>query len=355
MKICYLNHDIRPDTGAGRFCSALTQAIKEINPDIEVRIITSKDLLSGGVWGLCLKFFKIRSVLKKYEIVHALDGWPYGFIAVIASLGLNKKIIITAVGTGAVQPLYRPIKKWLMIWAYKKANMVMAVSHNTRREILKVVPNLKVEVINHGVDFVKFQISPPTYQEISILKPYILSVGALKKRKGFDYSIKAFKKTVPRFPNLKYVIVGHGPEKENLGLLIKNYQLEGCVIFFDKVTDFFLVSLYKNAQLFILLPQDINKDIEGFGLVFLEAAACGLPVIATQKTSAEDAVRDGLNGILVPPSDYEAAAKALVKILFDSETSQFFSAGSVKFAKEMGWEFAANQYSQIYKKISGLI
>lgn len=350
MKICYLNHDIKETTGAGRFCLALTKAIKKADLGLEFDVITSEDLLSGGFLVLILKFFKIRTFFKRFDLIHALDGWPYGFIAVIASWGLGKKIIITAVGTGAIQPLHQALKKNLMVWAYKKADRVVAVSNNTKQEILKIIPVLeKISIINHGVDLDRFQASPAYWGKADSLRPYILSVGALKKRKGFYYSIRAFKEISEEFSDFKYVILGNGSEYSNLQSQISNLKLQDKVIFLEKLTEEELIGLYKNAELFILLPQNNGFDIEGFGLVFLEAAACGLPVIATHNTGAEDAILDGQNGFSVPQNEYREAAQILKKILSDKILKQDLSNKSIEFARSMDWSSVAHKYIDIYE------
>lgn len=349
MKICFLNHDVKINTGSGRFCLALTKAVRDVNSDIKFDIVTSDDLLSGGWFLIMLKFFKIRSFLKSFDLIHALDAWPYGFIACLACLGMSNKIIITAIGTGAIQPLYRPIKRSLLIWAYNRATKVVAVSSNTKKEILKVIPNLNIEVINHGVDFKKFQKNLSNNLPLIVSKPYMLSVGTLKKRKGYFYSIKAFCQIAQVFPDLKYVIVGNGPKKESLLLLVNSCQLRDRIFFIDSLTEQDLINLYKSAELFILLSQDDSKDIEGFGLVFLEAAACGLPVIATKGTGAEDAILNNKNGFLVPQKDYNETASMIKNILLDRDLQFEFSKKSVDFARSMDWLFVATKYIDIYE------
>lgn len=346
MKICYLNHDSSPSTGAGRFYNSLSAAVKKAIPGVSIEVLTSENILRPNKLKLIFRIPKIRKIFTNCDLIHALDGWPYGVIAAIANLGLRKPLIITAIGTGAVKPLYNPFKRWLMKWAYKRADKVVAVSHNTKKEILKFLPDLKIEVINHGVNFANFQSLNPT---TPYPKPYVLSVGALKKRKGYEYSIEAFAEVAKKFPELKYVIVGGGPERKNLELRIMNYELRNRVVFMDNLPEEELIALYKNAELFILLSQDDQKDIEGFGLVFLEAAAAGLPVVASRGTSAEDAVLDGQNGILVPPRDWKAAAEAIEKVLGDSNLRKSFSERSLRFAQSMTWDVAAKKYKVLYE------
>ena len=341
MKVCYLNHDIRNDTGAGSFCLSLMKAMRIADSNYAYRVLTHDDFLPEKFINSLFKYFPIRRSLAECDIIHALDGWPYGVIAALVALGSKKKVIITAIGTGAVQPLYSLWKKPLLRWAYRKADIITAVSSNTRKEILKVIPDLKIEVINHGVDFEKFQKPSRRYEEIRNLKPYILSVGAWKSRKGFEYSLAAFKEARREFPSLKYVIVSGGPENKNI---------EG-VNFFHRTPEDFLVALYQNAELFILLPQDVGKDIEGFGLAFLEAAASGLPIIATKNTSAEDSVIDGEAGFLIPQGNFRDAAEALEKILKDKSLKSKFSRAAVEFAKKMSWQKAAEDYKSLYQNL----
>ena len=318
-----------------------------INADIELPILYPNKLR------LLLELPKIRKIFKECDIIHALDGWPYGVIAALASLGLKKKLIITAIGTGAVQPLYHNFKKFFLTWAYRKTNEFTAVSNNTRREIQKIIPDLKVSVINHGVDLARIQNVHAGYQkEIEQYKPYILSVGTLKKRKGFAYAIDAFAGIANRFMSLRYVIVGGGPEHRVLLSKIEHLGLRNRVQFLSNIPHEYLSALYQNAEAFMLLSQDDGKDLEGFGLVFLEAAACGLPVVASKDTSAEDAMIDGKTGFLVPQKNPAAAAEMLAFILADRKIKESFSKEAIRFANSMTWEKAARNYADLYKTIS---
>lgn len=353
MRICYLNHDTKGNTGAGKFYASFSEAVKKNIPGVELEVLTSDKVLYPNKLKLLLALPVIRKILSRCDVIHALDGWPYGVIAALANKTLKKPLIITAIGTGAVQPLYDWRRRWLMKWAYRRADRVVAVSNNTKKEILKFLPDLNVGVVPHGVDAAKFQMVHAGYQaEAQKLKPYILSVGSLKPRKGFQYSIEAFAKIAGQFPDLKYVIVGGGPEYENLKFKTENLKLRDRIIFLSNIHQDYVSALYQNAELFLLLPQDDQKDIEGFGLVFLEAAACGLPVIATKNTSAEDAVREGKNGFLVPAKDFAAAAEMMRILLTDKNLRQSYGKESVIFANAMTWESAAKAYRAIYQNVS---
>lgn len=363
MRMCFLNHDLKDSSGAGRFGLNLISRLRATDSKTQVLALTSfgcghhleKAILSPNIFKLILVLPRVRGIFKNFDIIHALDGWPYGVLAAICVIGTGKPFIITAIGTGAVKPLY-DWRRLILAWAYRRASRLVAISKNTRQEILRVLPDLKIEVINHAVDAREFQGEPDaglSIEEratIAGLKPYILSVGGWKKRKGFEYSFPAFAEISKNFPNFKYVICGIGSKPQ----LTDPLGITGKVFYFKGVRWPFLRSLYRNAELFMLLPVDDNKDIEGFGFVFLEAAAAGLPVIGTLESSAEDAVFDGHNGFLVPPRNAPKAAEAAIRILADSRLKQSFRAGSLDFVKHMSWTQVVESYSVIYKELISL-
>ena len=314
-----------------------------------------RPLLSTRALGFLSGLPEILDIFRRSDLIHSLDGWPYGVIAALFAFGLGKKLIITAIGTGAIQPLYQR-RGWMLSWAYHRADQLVAISTNTRSEILKKVPYLKIEVINHAVDADEFlgdpdaELSAEERAAIARLKPYILSVGGWKRRKGFQYSFPAFAEIKKRFPNVNYVVCGIGPKPQ----LTDPLGITGSVFYFKGVFWPFLRSLYRHAELFMLLPVDDDKDIEGFGFAFLEAAAAGLAVVGTSESSAQDAVLDGQNGFLVPPRDSLKAAEAAIRILSDSELMRSFRASSLEFAKHMSWSRVINRYRAIYCELLGL-
>lgn len=348
MKILFLNHDDSLYTGAGSFLLSLEGALAKRLGVQSDRLIYGKRLFPNNfLLPLYLIFgfgSRMRALVSSCDIIHALDGWPYGFWAALLAKKYHKKLVITAVGTGGVKPLYGFLTRPLLVWAYKKANKLIAVSRHTRGEILKTVPDIEIEVINHGVDSARYQSSGEINPTVGQSKPYILSVGTWKRRKGLENSIRSFDLLRAKFPELKYLILSKPPEEAK----IKYSQ----VTFVSGYSEEEKIALYKNAELFILLPQDDKRDIEGFGLAYLEAAAAGLPVIGSKNTSAEDAVCDGQNGILVDPEDHKETADAIGRILSNRELRSSFSTASLEFAKRMSWGVVADQYLQIYRELA---
>ena len=350
MKICYLIGNINPQNGGGRYASDLISAVKKSGH--EVVILKEEDdglegipILKPGI-GIIVSALKARKYFKNCDIVHALDGYPCGTIAALANLGLKKRLIITIVGTHAIAPLYSFPTGILLKWAYKKANALISVSNYTKNELLKkFAPKTEVVVVNPGIDFKKFYKTSSDSGE-----NFILSVGALKFRKGYHISIPAFALAKKEIPNLKYKIVGNQEDVNyfnNLKSLAVQYDVKNDVEFLSELSDGELTDLYRKAKLFILTSVNENHHFEGFGLVFLEAAAAGLPVVGTLGNGVEDAVKDGYNGILIPQNDIQKTADAIISILSDFKKSQKMSQESYQWAQKHDLFTTIHKYNSI--------
>ncbi|MBI4992192.1 MAG: glycosyltransferase family 4 protein [Candidatus Harrisonbacteria bacterium] len=352
MRVCFLTHNLRSDNGAGVFSLRLIRSMQDALRCKVVALTAVPDKIR--FWSA---FFQLRKILKGCDIIHALDAYPYGVMATLAALGLGKKIIITAVGTGSINPLYRIPYSWLLKYVYRRAYKITAISHFTKNEILKKVPDIQIEVINHGVDLEKFQKNIDTRKCVNAdqYKPYILSVGSLRWRKGYHLSIPAFARVAAEFPNLKYIIVGKkyaADYYQRLQKLISDYKLEDKVFLLDSVDNFDdLLCLYRGAELFCLLSQNARHDVEGFGLVFLEAAAAGLPVIGSKGGGIEDAVLENKNGFLVPEQDEDVFAGAVIKILKNKDLRNGMVKESLSLAESSRWDKRLDEYAAIYKSI----
>lgn len=365
MRICFLVHNLRQDNGAGVFSRRL---IAELGMSLgaETTVLTSVSageanelpLLAGGKRRIIRNLRAIRAAIRQCNVVHALDVFPYGIIAAVAGLGLGKPLIITAVGSGSILPLYHRWYGPLSRMVYRRATAITAISTFTRDEILKQMPGLNIAVINPGVDVEEFAENSSiqnTEYKMQRYTPYVLSVGQLRWRKGYHASIQAFAKVSKRFPDLHYVIVGKrytDVYERRLKNLIAELGLSGRVhILQDVGTRQELADIYRGAGLFCLFSQNVKHDIEGFGLVFLEAAAAGLPVVGSKNCGIDDAVEDGKNGILVPTRDSDDFADAIMRILGDEEMKKKMSVASRTWAVRSVWERRMGGYVRIYKNL----
>ncbi|PJE59820.1 MAG: hypothetical protein COU85_01610, partial [Candidatus Portnoybacteria bacterium CG10_big_fil_rev_8_21_14_0_10_44_7] len=208
-----------------------------------------------------------------------------------------------------------------------------------------------ITVVNNGIDFSRFGacLSPAQNKTAKI----ILSVGQLKQRKGYHISIPAVAVVKAKYPGLRYFIVGQKSSKiywTQLQNLVQKYSLAKNVIFLSKISEAELLALYQQADVFVLAPVNIKDNFEGFGLVYLEAGACGQPVVGTFDCGAQEAIRDGVTGILVPQNDVKKTAQAILRLLDDSELARRMGQAGREKARTADWEHVIEKYVEIYKK-----
>lgn len=147
-------------------------------------------------------------------------------------------------------------------------------------------------------------------EKYGIRKPYILTVARLIPRKGIDDLIRAYAKLdQTKFRNVSLVIVGDGPQRTELEKIAAQEYVQPK--FLGIVSDEDLPALYANARLFALTPKEVAGDIEGFGIVYLEAAAAGLPIVATRTGGVPEAMLAIAANTLVKPGDISGIAQTL--------------------------------------------
>jgi teichuronic acid biosynthesis glycosyltransferase TuaC len=225
----------------------------------------------------------------------------------------------------------------------ERANAIIAVSQFCKSSIVSkydIHPD-KVFVIGNGVDLDLFQLGRG---ELSVLPPaafgrkVILAVSRLVGRKGHSKLIEAMPAVLQRIPDAHCVIVGDGPLAKPLARLVSAHGLERHVSFLGSVSAEDLVRLYGCAAVFALpcltMP---DGDTEGFGLVFLEANACGVPVIAGAAGGTIEAVIDQETGIIVDGSNAEEIATALIRVLSDTGLSQRLGTAGWARVQAKGW------------------
>jgi phosphatidylinositol alpha-1,6-mannosyltransferase len=152
-----------------------------------------------------------------------------------------------------------------------------------------------------------------------------------------------------QFPAIRYYVVGGVPPPSYLAL-VKKYGLESNVKFFQNISDEELIDLYYQADLFLLPSVNFrDNDFEGFGLVYLEAGACGLPVIGTYDCGAEDAIKDGVTGLLVKQNDVPGTAAAISMILNNPELAVELGRNGRENARQNDWRQVIKKYLSLYQ------
>lgn len=210
-------------------------------------------------------------------------------------------------------------------FAIRHATVIFAPSRFSARfvESAAGLPPGRVRVIRHGLDVDTAQ-RPAT----SLWQPLVLTVARLDPEdayKGVDSLLCAWPQVLALFPDARLTIVGEGSDLPRLKKISSTLALDGSVRFAGRLSDSELAETYADASVFALVGRHSNgsrPEGEGFGLVFIEAAAAGLPVVAGKAAGAEEAVEDGKGGLLVEPDDPSEVAAAIVRLLSDRHLAQ---------------------------------
>jgi phosphatidylinositol alpha-1,6-mannosyltransferase len=185
--------------------------------------------------------------------------------------------------------------------------------------------------------------------------PTILAVGQMKPRKGYHILIEAICQVREAVPNVQVICIGDTSDTSYHDLLraqIDAAGLSDSVHMPGRVPDDVLLGWYQAADVFALPSVNVDGRFEGFGLVYLEASAAGLPVVGTLGCGAEDAILDGETGFLVPQNDPTATAQALIKLLRDADLREKMGAAGAAYAQQHTWARVAERVRAVYATIS---
>ena len=183
----------------------------------------------------------------------------------------------------------------------------------------------KIHIIPQGTNTADF---PYKSRKISKKHPIIiLSVGRLSIEKGFHIAIKAIAKAVKHFPDIKYHIIGSGPEEADLTALIHRLDLQETVKIYGSVSTDELLNHYSNAHMFILPSIDFQdgSHTETQGVVLQEAQSSGIPVIASKTGGIPEVIKDGKTGLLFDEKNDTQLAELIESLITNSDLYQSLS------------------------------
>jgi phosphatidylinositol alpha-1,6-mannosyltransferase len=225
------------------------------------------------------------------------------------------------------------------------ADRIIVVSRFTLgavRGMLGEAASAKTSLIENGVDTQRFR---PGEARPDLAALYRLdgcfvfvSVCRLLEKKGIDHAIRAFARVAAAHPDCRYLVVGTGPFEETLRAIAVESGVAARVVFAGQVADDELAAHYRLGDVFVMPNRELaNGDTEGFGLVFLEANSCGLPVIAGRDGGSTDAVRDGENGLVVEGRSIPAIAAAMERLYGDPDLRAALAARGQTITAAGGW------------------
>jgi phosphatidylinositol alpha-1,6-mannosyltransferase len=243
-----------------------------------------------------------------------------------------------ALGARTVQYFHAkeiPAKARLAAFAAAQADVVVAVSAYTEGLIRATgAPVAQMRRVSPGVDL------PADPRALPAERPMFVTVARLEDRyKGHDVLVRALALIRKRVPDVQWVVIGDGPLRGELEALARAHGVADSVRFLGALSDAERDRWLRRANL-LAMPSRLpgaGRAGEGFGIVYMEAAAYGKPVVAGNVGGAVDAVLDRQTGLLIDPADPRAVGEAIATLLLDSDLAQRLGGAGAQRAQEFAW------------------
>lgn len=300
------------------------------------------------------------------DVVHAGDLRPSGYVAAWVRARHGVPYVLHVHGHDVwkeAQRASRSVRRRVTArWILGNAACIVANSRATAERTAALLESVGIEaagrirVVHPGTDPTVFRPEVPGAAGWrdrlgAAGHPVLLTVARLVARKGVDTVFHALARLEHR---AVYVIAGDGPDRGRLEALAERMGLTDRVRFLGAVPDADLPALYAAADLFVMPAREepASQDVEGFGIVFCEAAGAGLPIIAGRSGGVAEAVREGETAVLVPPGDIEALAAALDELFADEpRRRRMGSAGRAAVESYYNWVRAAAELDDIRAEV----
>jgi phosphatidylinositol alpha-1,6-mannosyltransferase len=290
----------------------------------------------------------LRAALSGCDVVHAAVE-PFAPAAAWSAAG--RPLFVTAHGsyTGLLAR-----RRWPAGALYRRAlrqGTLICVSQHTAQMAAAALPGARTVVITNGIDPARFDYLPPL--DAPKHGPTVLAVGAVKPRKGTLELVRALAVVRRTIPDAQGVIIGALDVEPGYTAQVRAeiaaLGLTDSVHLLGHVPEATLLAWYGAADVFALPARDVGGRFEGFGLVYLEAGAAGLPVIGTTGCGAEDAIHDGVTGLLLPLAQVtDALPGAIIALLSDPARAARMGAAGRAWARTQTWARAAQQTLALY-------
>lgn len=319
-----------------------------------------------GIWAAPYPYPEVRKVLKEFcpDVIHLQTAETIA----LAIRTYARRYRVPLVSTGHAYPdnitdqfkLLKPVKRPLnvVIKSYMNSFLKHAeyATMPTEMAINDLIPKGKkkfsvpVEALSNGVDLTAYK---PGKCSTELMLKYgvepasqrMIYVGRVDPEKSIGVVVRAFKKALKEVPEAKFLIIGDGTDKQNLEELVAELGVSESVQFLGRILPPDLCELYRTGDFFATA-----STTETQGIVLIEAAATGLPLIAVDAGAVRELCQDKRNGILCKPYDEGGMAKAMVKLFTDEELRGKYSKGSVEVAALHDLNRTLSRFEEIYQE-----
>lgn len=283
-------------------------------------------------------------LVREADLILAINVAYGGVLARLARLWRGTPYVVFAYAYEFLRFRHTPVVASLYRSIYHRARVTVAISRFTRDNLCRFgVADGNIATILPGAR------EPVTYsaEVLAALRArlgiedgrIILSVGRFVPRKGHAHLVRAMGPILEACPNTHLVLVGRGPCLDDCITAARAMGIEGFVHFPGCLPDAEVAALYQMCDVFALpTGEEGPGQVEGFGLVFVEAGAYGKPVVAGRSGGVAEAVLDGETGLLTPPGDPDALARGVIRLLQDRALAQRLgAAGRARYETELNW------------------
>lgn len=298
-----------------------------------------------GVFTYFHRIYKLSHLLYKNNYSHFWASGKFSLWMIWIQLTIYPSLKTLCILHGSEVNLSNNILRKITHRSIIKYNTIVSVSKYTQSLLpVKIINNHKqLKIIPNGVDLSNYQLNNKVTLEGF---PSLLTVGHVTKRKGQHRAIKALPELIKLYPNVKYHIVGRPVEKDELIKLAKHLGVSRYLEFHGIIVDHKdLWDYYKASDVFLLLSENqANGDVEGFGIVALEANATGTPVVGAKNCGVEDAIDNGKSGVLVDGDNINEIVNAISFCLKNTNTLKNFSKA---WAKQHDWNHIGKRFFEL--------
>ncbi len=329
------------------------------NPFPNAQLIQGDIMLTD--WGITsipsiIKYFRMWKLLRKELVsgevnyIHCSKILPEGLVAVVTKLLTWKKVKIICFAHGEEFKAYNSSRQLKLIYKLiiKNIDLVVANSNYTKGQLLNLSSPQKIEILHPCINLEELE-SKYSKEELRLQYGFnnndiiLLTVGRLTPRKNQLGVLKAIISNHLEKPSIKYIIIGSGEQEAELRKVIKDHQLEARVQILTNITDEQKKDYYHLSDIFVMPSINTGFDLEGFGMVYVEAQACGLRIICGKSGGELEAIKVDLTGTAV--SNQQELEMALCKFIDNHGLDQ--SALAKEFAKQFATKPSYKSYQDL--------
>jgi phosphatidyl-myo-inositol dimannoside synthase len=293
------------------------------------------------------------------DLVHSGDLFPQGIFAEMFWRCGGIPYLAYCHGEEITQTEGYRFRPYLRTRVYRGAAAVIANSNFARNLLLDLgIPLERIHKVTPGVDLAQFfprERRPELVSCFALQGQLVLvTVARLVARKGHDTVIRSVAGLANEFPNLKYLVVGSGPDRPALEQLARELNVAERVVFTGHVPEADLADFYALGDVMVMPNRrESGGDLEGFGMSFVEANAVGRPVVGGRSGGAEEAVAEHVSGLLLEdPRSVEELVSVLRLLLGSQDLRQRMgTAGAQRARQEFGWQGRAERIRQISREV----